>query len=143
MRRTLLFGGGVAVPPQLQRFHRGAAALGGVEHQRIEGGHDDLDLVGQVPDFARQGIVGGRVAPQPVAEQHVLEFLHEHGQDAVGVGDGERQPLRAAEPHEAVGQPVGVQPREDRHRRQRDGGHLQGEHQQRRDGGGVTRRTAR
>ena len=81
--------------------------------------------------------MGGRVAPQPVAEQHVLEFLHEHGQDAVGVGDGEGELFRAAEPHEAVGQPVRVQAREHRYRRQRDGGHLEGEHQQRRHGGGI------
>ena len=81
--------------------------------------------------------MGGGIAPQPVGEQHILKLLHEHGQHPVGVGDGEAQPLRAAVPHQAVGQLVRVQPGEYRHRGQGDGGHLQGEDQQGRYGGGV------
>ena len=66
-----------------------------------------------------------------------MKLLHQHGQHPVGVGDGKGEPLRAAEPHQAVGELVRVQAGEHRHRGQRAGGHLQAEHQQRRDGGGV------
>ena len=75
--------------------------------------------------------MGGGIAPEAVGEQHVLELLHEHGEHPVGVGDGEAQPLRAAVPHQAVGELVRVQAGEDGDGGQGHGGHLQGEHQQR------------
>ena len=81
--------------------------------------------------------MGGGIAPEPVGEEHVLKLLHQHGQHPVGVGDGEAQPLRAAVPHEAVGQLIRVQAGEHGHRGQGDGGHLQGEGQQRGNGRGV------
>ena len=81
--------------------------------------------------------MAGGIAPQTVGKEHVLEFLHEHGQHPVGVGDGKAEPLRAAVPHKTVGKPVRVQPGKNGDGGQGHGGHLQRQHQQGHDGRGA------
>ena len=72
-----------------------------------------------------------RIASEPVGKQDILEFLHQHRQHTVGIGDGKRQPFRTSEPHQAIGKPVRVQSRKYSNRRQRNSRNFKGENQKR------------
>ena len=74
--------GRIAVTLDFQHLDCRARALGRVEHQRVKGVDDDLDLVDQVFGLAAERIVRRRVAAQAVGQQYVLELLHQQWQHA-------------------------------------------------------------